>query len=160
YNLHTGEYLTTTFWADGQYQDEDIQALDLLLRDHRANQAMAMQRELYEKMFHLRELCSSREPLYVISGYRSPGTNSGLRPVSDGVAENSPHMQGRAGAIRIPGLAQPHLHTGAIDRCSRRVTPASAQSRAGHAFRWRGVLPEEWLYSSGYRPRTQLDDIS
>ncbi|WP_265573688.1 DUF882 domain-containing protein [Venatoribacter cucullus] len=114
YNIHTGEYLTTTFWADGQYQDEEIQALDLLLRDHRANQAMAMQRELYEKMFHLQELFSSREPLYVISGYRSPGTNSGLRQVSDGVAENSLHMQGRAVDIRIPGVSHRHLHKAAL----------------------------------------------
>lgn len=114
YNIHTGEYLTTTFWADGQYQDGEIQALDLLLRDHRANQAMAMQRELYEKMYHLQELFNSREPLYVVSGYRAPATNQGLRQASDGVAENSLHMQGRAVDLRIPGVSHRDLHQAAL----------------------------------------------
>lgn len=114
YNIHTGEYLTTTYWADGQYLNEELQTLDLLLRDHRTNQAMALQRALYDKMFHLQELFNRREPLYVISGYRSPATNSGLRQVSTGVAENSLHIQGRAVDIRIPGVSHRHLHQAAL----------------------------------------------
>ncbi len=114
YNIHTGEYLTTTFWAEGQYQDAEVQMLDALLRDHRANQAMAMQRELYEKMYYLQQLFNSREPLYIVSGYRAPATNSGLRQVSDGVAENSLHMQGKAVDLRIPGVSHRHLHQAAL----------------------------------------------
>lgn len=114
YNIHTGEYLTTTFWAGGQYLDDGIMALDLLLRDHRANRAIAMQRELYDKMHHLQQLFSSREPLYVISGYRAPDSNAGLRHASNAVAEHSLHMQGRAVDIRIPGVSHRHLHKAAL----------------------------------------------
>lgn len=46
YNIHTGESLKTTFWADGGFIDSEVQDIDLLMRDHRANQALAMQRDL------------------------------------------------------------------------------------------------------------------
>ncbi|MBT12733.1 MAG: hypothetical protein CMI02_11955, partial [Oceanospirillaceae bacterium] len=92
YNIHTGESANCTFWANGQYIDEEIQMLDFLVRDHRANQTLAMQRELYENMYYLQELFGHHEPLYIISGYRAPKTNSDLRHVSNGVAEHSLHM--------------------------------------------------------------------
>ena len=114
YNIHTGESANCTFWADGQYLDDEIQTLDYLVRDHRANQALAMQRELYQNMYYLQELFGHHEPLYIISGYRAPKTNSDLRHASDGVAEHSLHMQGRAIDIRIPGVSHRHLHKAAL----------------------------------------------
>lgn len=114
YNIHTGESLNTLFSIDGQYMTEGIQSLDLLLRDHRANQAMAMQHELYEKMYYLQQLFASHEPLYIISGYRCPESNAGLRHASQGVAEHSLHMQGRAVDLRIPGVSHRDLHKAAL----------------------------------------------
>lgn len=114
YNIHTGESLNTTFWAEGQYLDNEVQQLDLLMRDHRANQAMAMQRRLYEKLYHLQTLFDSKEPMYVVSAYRAPKTNADLRRHSNGVAEGSMHMQGKAIDIRIPGVSHRHLHKAAI----------------------------------------------
>lgn len=118
YNIHTGEMVNSTFWADGRYIDEEIQALDYLARDHRANQTIALQRQLYQNMYQLQQLFSSHEPLYVISGYRAPKTNAGLRHASDGVAEHSLHMQGRAIDIRIPGVSHRHLHKAALAMAS------------------------------------------
>jgi uncharacterized protein YcbK (DUF882 family) len=43
-----------------------------------------------------------REPFHVISGYRSPATNSRLRKKGNGVASKSLHVQGKAIDIRIP----------------------------------------------------------
>lgn len=114
YNIHTGESLRATFWADGQFVDDEVQQIDLLMRDHRANQAMAMQRRLYEKLYHLQNLFASKEPLYVVSAYRAPKTNADLRQHSDGVAESSMHMQGKAIDIRIPGVSHRHLHKAAV----------------------------------------------
>lgn len=114
YNIHTGEMLTSTFWAGGHYVDEEVQLLDYLARDHRAGMAIAMQRELYQNMYQLQQLFSSAEPLYIVSGYRAPATNAGLRHTSDGVAEHSLHMQGRAIDIRIPGVSHRHLHQAAL----------------------------------------------
>ncbi|KZZ50960.1 MAG: DUF882 domain-containing protein [Saccharospirillaceae bacterium] len=114
YNIHTGESLQATFWADGQFVDDEVQQIDLLMRDHRANQAMAMQRRLYEKLYHLQTMFGSKEPLYVVSAYRAPKTNADLRRHSGGVAEGSMHMQGKAIDIRIPGVSHRHLHKAAV----------------------------------------------
>ena len=43
-----------------------------------------------------------REPIHVVSAYRSPKTNSMLRAKSSGVAENSQHMRGKAMAMICP----------------------------------------------------------
>ncbi|MAY15418.1 MULTISPECIES: DUF882 domain-containing protein [Thalassolituus] len=114
YNIHTGEFTTSTFWANGRYIDEGVESLDILVRDHRRDQVMAMQRELYQNMYQLQQLFASHEPLYVISGYRAPESNASLRYTSSGVAEHSLHMQGRAIDIRIPGVSHRHLHRAAL----------------------------------------------
>lgn len=115
YNIHTGESLTATFWADGHFIDEEIMALDIMLRDHRANIAYPMDRELYHRLYELQTLFNRREPLYLVSGYRAPSTNRQLRGMSDGVAENSLHTQGRAIDLRIPGVSHRHLHKAALN---------------------------------------------
>lgn len=114
YNIHTGEMVSATFWANGHYIDEEVQALDFLVRDHRANMAVAMQRQLYQNLYQLQELFDSRQPLYVISGYRAPETNAGLRKVSNGVAQRSLHTLGQAMDIRIPGVSHRNLHEAAL----------------------------------------------
>ena len=43
------------------------------------------------------------QPFHIISGYRSPKTNSMLHDKSDGVATHSLHMEGKAVDIRLPG---------------------------------------------------------
>ena len=114
YNIHTGEETNAVFCIEGQFLNEGLQSLDLILRDHRANQAMAMQRMLYEKMYYLQQLFSSKEPLYIVSGYRSPKSNADLRHSSTAVAEHSLHTQGRAVDIRIPGVSHRDLHKAAL----------------------------------------------
>lgn len=114
YNIHTGEETNSVFCVEGQFLSDGLQSLDLILRDHRTNQALAMQRMLYEKMYYLQQLFSSKEPLYIVSGYRSAKSNSGLRHESSAVAEHSLHMQGRAVDIRIPGVSHRDLHKAAL----------------------------------------------
>lgn len=114
YNIHTGEQINVPFCIEGQYLSEGIQALDILLRDHRSDQSCAIHYALYEKMHYLQQLFSSQEPLYIISGYRSPRSNESLSSHSNAVAENSLHMQGKAVDIRIPGVSHRHLHKAAL----------------------------------------------
>lgn len=114
YNIHTGETVSSTFWANGEYIDDGLMALDFLVRDHRADMAIAMQKQLYQNMYELQTLFNSKEPLYIISGYRAPASNASLRQASSGVAEHSLHMQGRAIDIRIPGVSHRHLHRAAL----------------------------------------------
>jgi uncharacterized protein YcbK (DUF882 family) len=44
----------------------------------------------------------SREPFHIISGYRSPATNSLLHSLGKGVALGSLHLEGKAVDIRLP----------------------------------------------------------
>ena len=50
YNIHTGETVKVTFWSQGQFIDSEIEMIDMLVRDFRANDVMAMDRKLYQDL--------------------------------------------------------------------------------------------------------------
>ena len=102
-NLHTGERLTRTYWADGEYLAEPLADIDHLLRDHRTDDVHPMDPQLLDVLHRLQQKVGSRRPFEIISGYRSPKTNAMLRGKSGGVAKKSLHMQGRAIDVRLPG---------------------------------------------------------
>lgn len=114
-NLHTGERLSTTYWADGQYQPEELAAINHILRDHRTGDVTEMDTALLELLNMLHNDMDSRRPFHIISGYRSPKTNAELRKTSSGVAKKSMHMQGRAIDIRLPGCRLSSLHKAALE---------------------------------------------
>ncbi|HZF71122.1 DUF882 domain-containing protein [Sulfuricurvum sp.] len=103
YNIHTGEKLETTFWADGAYIPEAISDLNHLLRDYRNDSATQMNTALFDLLHTIRTSMGSNEPFQIISGYRSPETNAMLRNQSNGVAKHSLHMEGKAIDINLPG---------------------------------------------------------
>lgn len=103
YNTHTGESLTTTFWAEGVYIPESLNAINHILRDHRSGTAAQMDVELFDLLHSIRSNLGSREPFHIISGYRSPASNATLRDHSAGVAKKSLHMEGKAIDLNIPG---------------------------------------------------------
>ena len=102
HNLHTGEKLSTDFWIDGHYQPDALAAIDRILRDHRSDQARAMDRGLVDLLHGLTGKLGSNKPVEIISGYRSPATNAMLRAKSSGVAKKSYHTRGMALDIRVP----------------------------------------------------------
>lgn len=114
HNLHTGESTKVTYWAEGQYIAEELASIDRLLRDHRADEMIKMDRRLYDLLYTLQQQVSSQSSYQVISGYRSPVTNDRLRRNSNGVAKRSLHMQGKAIDIRLPGVELKHLRKAAL----------------------------------------------
>ena len=103
YNIHTGENINTTFWADGSYIPEALSQMNHLLRDYRTGTATEMDIELFDLLYSIRTNLDSTKPFNVISGYRSPTTNAMLNGHSSGVAKKSLHMQGKAMDINLPG---------------------------------------------------------
>lgn len=103
-NDHTWERLDIVYWTHGMYIDESLDAINHLMRDHRENTATVMDRKLLDDLYHLSSLFSTREPLHILSGYRTPRTNARLRKRSSGVAKYSLHMEGRAADIYLPGI--------------------------------------------------------
>lgn len=114
YNLHTGERLSATFWADGQYVADELAAIDHLLRDHRRDEVAEIDRALLEQLYTLQRPFGRHDTFHVISGYRSPYTNAALSKTSSGVAKRSLHMQGKAIDVRLPGVELKTLHKAAL----------------------------------------------
>ncbi|OUR64260.1 hypothetical protein A9Q79_07415 [Methylophaga sp. 42_25_T18] len=125
-NLHTGENINATYWAEGQYQTSELHAINQVLRDHRTGDVMDMDSNLIELLNILHHKMDGQQAFHVISGYRSPKTNAMLNKKSSGVAKKSLHMQGRAIDIRLPGRqlaslqqAAIQLHAGGVGYYSR-----------------------------------------
>jgi len=115
YNLHTGESLKATYFEDGAYLPDAIEAMDHLLRDFRTGEAHPIAPGLLDLVSTLRGRLESEQTVHVISGYRSPKTNAILRERSHGVAAHSLHMEGMAMDIRVPGVELAHLRDAALD---------------------------------------------
>jgi uncharacterized protein YcbK (DUF882 family) len=104
YNIHTGEFVKTTFYNEGQYNQQGLNQLDHLLRDHRSGESTLISRTLLDDIPTVQQLFKPNQAIEIISGYRSPKTNEKLRAMGHGVAKRSLHMQGKAIDIRIPGI--------------------------------------------------------
>jgi uncharacterized protein YcbK (DUF882 family) len=113
-NLHTGEKLKTVYWEGGRYLPEAMRHINWLLRDFRTDQIHPIDPRLLDLLANLHVRLDSREPFEVISGYRSPETNAMLASFSDGVAQNSLHMQGMAIDIRVPGRHLRYVRAAAL----------------------------------------------
>lgn len=114
HNLHTGESLSVTYWAQGQYVEPALVETDILLRDFRTNETARIDVGLLDLLYGIRSTLDSSEPYHVISGYRSPATNAKLAANSNGVAKRSLHMRGMAVDVRLPGRDLGQLQQTAI----------------------------------------------
>jgi uncharacterized protein YcbK (DUF882 family) len=114
YNTHTGESLRATYWADGRPLPEGAGAIDRILRDHRSGEIHPIDPRLLDLLYRLVGVLDAREPLHVISGYRSPGTNALLRARSGGVATRSLHLVGEAIDFRLPGRSLASVRRAAL----------------------------------------------
>jgi len=113
-NLHTGEKLHTTFWAEGDYIREELKAVNRVLRDHRSGDVYTMDPKLLDLLYLLQQSVAVKGAFHIISGYRSPATNKKLSEKSNGVAKKSLHMQGKAIDIRLPGCELKPLRDAAL----------------------------------------------
>jgi len=112
-NLHTGEKFAAIYWADGGYVAESINQLAWVLRDHRTNTTHAIDPNLLDLLYALRETVETRRAFQVISCYRSPQTNVALASATGGVASHSLHMSGKAIDIRVADVSLTNLRNAA-----------------------------------------------
>ena len=113
-NLHTGEKLRTTFWADGDYVGEQLRAVNRVMRDHRSGDQHRMDPSLLDLLYLLQQTVAVKGSFDIISAYRSPATNRTLSARNSGVAKKSLHMQGKAIDIRLPGCELKQLRDAAL----------------------------------------------
>lgn len=114
HNLHTGEKLSTVYWADGAYLPDSLSDIATICRDFRTGEDHPIDRRLLDVAFSLQQMLGTSKPVELISGYRSPKTNAGLASQSSGVARRSLHMQGKALDVRMPGFSCSQVSKAAI----------------------------------------------
>jgi uncharacterized protein YcbK (DUF882 family) len=105
HHVHTGEDITVTFKRNGRFDKAELNRLDWFMRDWRENQQTAMDPHLIDMLWEVYREVGATQPIHIICGYRSPGTNSMLRARSSGVARNSQHVDGHAIDFFIPGVS-------------------------------------------------------
>lgn len=120
----TGERIDIVYWIDGKYIKEAVDEINKFMRDWRTNDVIAIDPHAIDIMAAAHRLTGSNEPFLLLSGYRSPATNSMLRRKSSGVAKKSFHMSGKAADLRL------------ADRSVRQLARAASSFRAGGVGRY------------------------
>ena len=118
-NLHTGESLDIVYRDESAcYVDSACAEIDHVLRDYRTGDVHVIDRALLDLLVRVSNRLDAPARFEVISGYRSPATNSMLHEVSNGVATHSLHMRGMAIDIRMPGVRLMDLRNAALSLAS------------------------------------------
>src|SRR4029079_14217268 len=114
FNIHTKESLTVTFKTDGRYDADSLKQLNHFMRDWRRNEQREMDPELIDLIRTLHQELGSKEPVKLISAYRSATTNNKLRRKGGGQAKNSQHIQGKAADIQFLDVPVKTLRNSAL----------------------------------------------
>jgi uncharacterized protein YcbK (DUF882 family) len=104
HHVHTNENITVTFKRNGRYDQAALKKLDWFMRDWRKEQETHMDPHLFDLLWEAYREVGATQPIDVICGYRSAGTNAMLRARSTGVAQFSQHINGQAIDFFIPGV--------------------------------------------------------
>jgi uncharacterized protein YcbK (DUF882 family) len=115
YNLHTDEKLKVVYSEHGTTVPGALEEINHFLRDFRTDEQHPIDVQLLDALSAVYDLFERRGNFEVISGYRSPRTNSMLREHGSGVSRGSLHLQGRAIDIRLADFRTAALRDAAIE---------------------------------------------
>ena len=116
YNIHTKETVTSTYKVNGKYVPAEMEKVNWVLRDWRKNEATTMDPQLIDLLWEVHSEVGSAEPIHVISGFRSRGTNDMLRKSVGGQASESRHILGKAADVHFPDVPVKNLRYSALIR--------------------------------------------
>jgi uncharacterized protein YcbK (DUF882 family) len=108
-HTHTGETLTAPYFDSSGYSATCLSQVNHLLRDFRTGESHRIDPPLLDILYDLQALADRDATFEVISGYRSPATNAMLHRNSNGVAEHSQHLLGKAIDVRLSGYSTRRL---------------------------------------------------
>ncbi len=112
---HTGESFNGVYRVGDKYLPEAFERLNYILRDFRTGEVFPMDPRVVDIMALMQKKAGRREPIEILSGYRSPKTNARLRKNTSGVAKNSFHMYGQALDMHIKGYKTSSLRSIAMN---------------------------------------------
>jgi uncharacterized protein YcbK (DUF882 family) len=104
HHTHTGQTGKFTFKRNGKYDAKVLKQLNVFLADWRTKEPTTMDPALFDLLWSVYREVGGKQPINIVSSYRSPKTNAMLASKSSGVADNSQHMRGKAMDFFIPGI--------------------------------------------------------
>ncbi|MBS0239583.1 MAG: DUF882 domain-containing protein [Proteobacteria bacterium] len=116
YHIHTQERLTVTYKRNGQYIPEALKQINWIMRDWRKNEVKEIAPATIDIAWEMHEELGSKEPINIICGYRSAGTNEMLRRTVGGQAKQSQHITGKAIDITFPDIPLKKMRYSALIR--------------------------------------------
>lgn len=148
-SLNSGEKMKITYWVDGKYIPGALKEINWFMRDLRTNTATKMHTGLLDLLHEIDGLTPSNNPLYTMSGYRSPSTNAWLAAHSDAVDPSSFHMRGMA-----MDLTQDFSDPGMIYRVAKKLGRGGAGFYPNrHPFVHVDIgPPDTWVHPQTGRP--------
>ncbi|MGI9220668.1 MAG: YcbK family protein [Woeseiaceae bacterium] len=114
YHTHTRKRLAVVYKRNGEYVPAALKNINAFLFDFRTGESTAMDPQLLDLMFDLRQELGGEGTYEVISAFRSQKTNDMLRSRSSDVAKNSQHLLGKAIDVRLNGVELTKLRDTAI----------------------------------------------
>lgn len=114
YEIHTKETLTVTYKRDGKFDVDALKKLNHFMRDWRSQDETEMDRELIDLIWRLHKELGSKQPIHLVSAYRSAATNAKLRRSGGGQARKSQHVLGKAADIHFPDVPVKALRNSAL----------------------------------------------
>ena len=114
HNLHTGEAFNDVYFANGKYIPDALAEANRVMRDWRTGDQHFIDPGLFDALHAIRGKLETPRPFQIISGYRSPRTNTMLHGRSKGVAQNSQHTLGKAIDVRVEGVQLTNLRDAAL----------------------------------------------
>lgn len=110
YHTHTFKELSIVYFRNGAYIPKALTKINNFLKDFRTGDMHPIDPALLDLLHDLRRAAGTKEFFEVISGYRSPQTNTILHNNSSGVASHSLHMLGKAIDVRLTSFNTGRLH--------------------------------------------------
>ncbi|RFC62069.1 DUF882 domain-containing protein [Fulvimarina endophytica] len=104
FNVHTKERGVFAYKRNGRYDQNELKKINYMLRDWRKNAPTNMDPQLLDLIWEAYRQAGASDYIHIISGYRSPATNSMLKRTRGGQATKSQHMVGKALDFYIPGV--------------------------------------------------------
>src|SRR5207302_9034405 len=136
------ETFNDVYWLNGRYVAASLRQLNVVLRDHHTGAVTRIDPRLFDILVRLYRTLRLREPLQVVSAYRSPETNLQLYMHSSGVAENSFHIRGMAVDIMTQARS-----SGELTRAARAMQVGGVGSYSGARYiHVDSGPPRTWTY--------------
>jgi uncharacterized protein YcbK (DUF882 family) len=116
FHIHTKETVTVTYKKDGKLIPDAMDKIDWIMRDWRRNEKTRMDPATIDILWEMHTELGSKEPIHIICGYRSRGTNDMLRRTVGGQASESQHITGKAVDVTFPDVSLKQIRYAALVR--------------------------------------------